>query len=91
MYSLYICWINDFWFLIIQAQIIENIKAPHSWPFVWVINQWPVNSLHKGPVMRKMFPFDDIITQRIILPEKNFATENFLELSIGAAVTGRQQ
>ena len=22
---------------------------------------WPVNSLHKGPVTRKMFPFDDVI------------------------------
>ena len=25
------------------------------------IHQWPVNSLDKGPVMRKMFPFDDVI------------------------------
>ena len=25
------------------------------------IHRWPVNSPHKGPVMRKMFPFDDII------------------------------
>ena len=23
--------------------------------------KWPVNSLHKGPVTRKMFPFDDVI------------------------------
>ena len=23
--------------------------------------QWPVNSPHKGPVTRKMFPFDDVI------------------------------
>ena len=22
---------------------------------------WPVNSSHKGPVMRKMSPFDDVI------------------------------
>ena len=29
--------------------------------FVWGIHQWPVDSPHKGPVTRKMFPFDDII------------------------------
>ena len=25
------------------------------------IHRWPVNSPHKGPVTRKMFPFDDVI------------------------------
>ena len=29
--------------------------------FVWGIHWWPVNSLHKGPATRNMFPFDDII------------------------------
>ena len=29
--------------------------------FVWGIHRWPGNSPHKGPVMRKMFPFDDVI------------------------------
>ena len=32
-----------------------------SLAFVRGIHQWPVNSPHKGPVMRKMFPFDDVI------------------------------
>ena len=32
-----------------------------SLAFVTGIHQWPVNSPHKGPVMRKMFPFDDVI------------------------------
>ena len=32
-----------------------------SLAFVRGIHRWPVNSQHKGPVMRKMFPFDDII------------------------------
>ena len=27
------------------------------------IHQWPVNSPHKGPVTRKMFPYDDAIMQ----------------------------
>ena len=25
------------------------------------IHRWPVNSTHRGPVTRKMFPFDDVI------------------------------
>ena len=29
--------------------------------FVERIHRWPVNSLHKGPVTRRMFSFDDII------------------------------
>ena len=32
-----------------------------SLAFVWGIHWWPVKSLHKGPVTRKMFPFDDVI------------------------------
>ena len=28
---------------------------------VRVIHRWPVNSPHKGPVTRKIFPFDDVI------------------------------
>ena len=32
-----------------------------SLAFVREIHQWSVNSLHKGPVMRKRFPFDDVI------------------------------
>ena len=27
------------------------------------IHRWPVNSPHRGPVTRKMFPFDDVIMQ----------------------------
>ena len=29
---------------------------------VWGIHRWPVNSPHKGPVTRKFFSFDDVIT-----------------------------
>ena len=32
-----------------------------SLAFVRGIHRWLVNSLHKGPVTRKMFPFDDVI------------------------------
>ena len=36
-------------------------QSSASLAFVRRIHRWPVNSLHKGPVTRKMFPFDDII------------------------------
>ena len=29
------------------------------------IHRWPVNSPHKGPVTRKMFPFDDVIMTQL--------------------------
>ena len=29
--------------------------------FVWGIHRWPVNSPHKRPVTRKVFPLDDVI------------------------------
>ena len=32
-----------------------------SLAFVWEIHRRPLNSPHKGPVTRKMFPFDDVI------------------------------
>ena len=32
-----------------------------SLAFVRGIHLWSVNSLHKGPITRKMFPFDDVI------------------------------
>ena len=33
--------------------------------FVGGNHRWPVNSPHKGPVTRKMFPFDDVIMELI--------------------------
>ena len=36
-------------------------QSSASLAFVWGIHRGPVNSPHKWPVMRKMFPFDDII------------------------------
>ena len=35
-----------------------------SLAFVREIDRWLVNSLHKGPVTQKMFPFDDVIMSR---------------------------
>ena len=36
-------------------------QSSASLAFVRGIHRWPVNSLHKGPLTRKMFPFDDVI------------------------------
>ena len=36
-------------------------QSSASLAFVWGIHPGPVNSLHKWPVTRKMFPFDDVI------------------------------
>ena len=36
-------------------------QSSASLAFVWGIHRWPVNSPHKGPVTRKMFPFHDVI------------------------------
>ena len=36
-------------------------QSSASLAFVWGIHRWPVNSPHKEPVTRKMFPFDDAI------------------------------
>ena len=36
-------------------------QSSASLAFVWGIHRSPVNSPHKGPVTRKMLPFDDVI------------------------------
>ena len=36
-------------------------QSSASLAFVQGIHRWPMNSPHKWPVMRKMFPFDDVI------------------------------
>ena len=38
-------------------------QSSASLAFVWGIHRGPVNSTHKGPVTRKMFPFDDAIME----------------------------
>ena len=44
-------------------------QSSTSLAFVWGIHRWAVNSLHKLPVMRKMFPFDDVIMfWKLLLP-----------------------
>ena len=40
-------------------------QSSASLAFMRGIHRWPVNSLHKGPETRKMFPFDDIIIKSV--------------------------
>ena len=44
-----------------NAQIKEKHQSSASLAFVRGIRRWPVNSPHKGPVTRKMLPFDEVI------------------------------
>ena len=39
----------------------RKYQSSASLAFLRGIHQWLVNSLHKGPVTQKMFPFDDIM------------------------------
>ena len=47
--------------LTVQAQFKENTKVPHHWPLWGEFTGHRWNSPHKGPITRKMFPFDDVI------------------------------
>ena len=49
----------------------DKHQSSASLAFVRGIHRWPVNSPHKWPVTRKMFPFDDVIMWPI------FVTESF--------------
>ena len=40
-------------------------QSSASLAFVQGIHRWPVNSPHKRPVTREMFPFDDVIMTRM--------------------------
>ena len=41
-------------------------QSSASLAFVWGIHRGPVNSPHKWPVTRKMFPFDDVIMSNLV-------------------------
>ena len=45
----------------------RKLQRPASLAFVRGIHRWPVNSLHKGPVTRKMFPLDDVMPKNSLL------------------------
>ena len=47
-----------------------------SLAFVWGIHRSPVNSPHRGPVTRKMFPFDDVIVYSWKTLKTSFTVSN---------------
>ena len=44
----------------------RKYQGSASLAFVQGIHRWPVNSLHKMPVIGKMFPFDDVIASQFM-------------------------
>ena len=42
-------------------------QSSASLAFVRGTHRWPVNSPHKGPITRKMFPFDDVIMELVAM------------------------
>ena len=52
-------------------------QSSASLTFVWGIHRGPVNSLHKWPVTRKMFPFDDVIMMLLELHHMRVKASHF--------------
>ena len=52
--------VSNHWRLDFYSTVCQSST---SLAFVWGIHRSPVNSPHKGPVTRKIFPFDDIIIE----------------------------
>ena len=61
---------------------ISKHQSSVSLAFVRGIHRWPVNSPHKWPVTRKMFPFDDVIMPRLASKWRNCKPCMFLILKI---------
>ena len=55
-----------------------------SLAFVQGIHRWPVNSPYKGPVKRKMFPFDDVVLE---ISKSKQSTAKSCAHSVGYTVT----
>ena len=53
-------------------------QSSASLAFVRGIHRWPVDSPHKGPVTRKMFPFDDVIMTKGVM--QYITSQNHYEL-----------
>ena len=57
-------------------------QSSASLAFVWGIHRGPVNSPHKWPVTRKMFPFDDVIMDNHIDVIMSAMTSQIVNLTI---------
>ena len=59
-------------------------QSPASLAFVREIHRWPVNSPHKGPVTRNIFPFDDVIMR---IPNRYHVFERYCYMCIFKLLT----
>ena len=53
--------VSIIYFTVCSGEDQRKHQNSASLAFLRGIHRWPVNSPHKGPETRKMFPFDDII------------------------------
>ena len=56
----------------------KKLQSSASMDFVRGIHRWPVNSPHKRPVTRKMFPFDDVI----MIPDKVYLNSEAINTQV---------
>ena len=61
-----------------------------SLAFVMGIHRWPANSPHKGPVTRKMFPFDDVIMKNQKVLFTNYHKRVHLALGMYLVINGQE-
>ena len=57
-------------------------QSSASLAFVRGIHRWPVDSPHKGPVMRTKFPFDNVIMIRLMPSESVYTFYNNHQVNI---------
>ena len=55
--------VPEVWSTVCSGADQRKSQSSASLAFVRGIHRWPVDSPHKGPVTREMFPFDDVITR----------------------------
>ena len=57
-------------------------QSSASLAFVWGIHRGPVNSPHKWPVTRKMFPFDDVIMTAHWINESSMLMHSYIHCQV---------
>ena len=67
---------------LIQADNKEAIQSMHDWPFVLGIHQWLVESLHKVPMIWKMCPIENILSQENLTRHSSLQLQYTLEWSL---------
>ena len=68
-------------------------QSSASLAFVWGIHRGPVNSPHKWPVTRKMFPFDDVIMNKYgydVMIRQDIGVQKHLNFSSYGFVKGNR-